>query len=276
MNELTKSNDHPMPVGINKYLNNPNDCFQLEIPIGTNIESVPGSGISGSWNEMRVMVGNIFWLKVSENPQVLSLLEQNQSIVCVTISGTLAATFCMKAPLREEANGVIEQMRNRNITCHIVSGDNANAVSAVASRVGIPQENVRYQFSPEQKLEYVRELMQNGKKVLFCGDGTNDAVAVAQASVGVNLGTSSDITLATADVVLCGGLEGIHLLIGVSRRSFHIVTFNFVWLLVYNLVAILAAAGALVKFWIPPADAGLGEVVSVLPVIFAAMTLVLG
>lgn len=276
VNELTKSNDHPMSVAINKYLNNSNDCSQLEIPIGTNIESVPGSGISGSWNGMRVMVGNIFWLKVSENRQVLSLNEQNQSIVCATIGGTLAATFCMKAPLREEANGVIEKMRNKNITCHIVSGDNANAVTAVASSVGIPQENVKYQFSPAQKLEYVRELMQNGKKVLFCGDGTNDAVAVAQASVGVNLGTSSDITLATADVVLCGGLEGINQVIGISRRSFHIITFNFVWSFAYNLVAILAAAGAFVKFRIPPAYAGLGEVVSVLPVIFAAMTLVIG
>lgn len=271
---LTKDNDHPTSVAIKKYLENFNDRDQLAIP--TNIESVPGSGIRGLWEGKTIMVGNMFWLNVSESPQVLSLLKQNHSIVCATIDDVLVASFCMKAPLREEANGVIEQLGSKNITCHIVSGDTANAVTAVANSVEIPFENVRYQFSPKQKLEYVLELMQNGKNVLFCGDGTNDAVAVAQASVGVNIGSSSDITLATADVVLCGGLEGINKLLGISRRSFRIISFNFVWAFVYNLVAILAAAGAFVNFRIPPAYAGVGEVVSVLPVIFAAMTLVIG
>lgn len=274
VDELTKENDHPMSVAMKKYLENLNDRAQLAIP--TNIESVPGSGIRGSWNGKKIMVGNMFWLNVSERPQVLSLLKQNYSIVCATIDDVLVASFCMKAPLREEADGVIERMRSKNITCHIVSGDNANAVTAVANSVGIPFENIRYQYSPMQKLEYVLELMRKGKKVLFCGDGTNDAVAVAQATVGVNIGSSSDITLATADVVLCGGLEGINQLLGVSRRSFRIISFNFVWAFVYNLVAILAAAGAFVNFRIPPAYAGVGEVVSVLPVIFAAMTLVIG
>jgi Cu2+-exporting ATPase len=115
--------------------------------------------------------------------------------------------------------------------------------------------------------------MAQGKVVLFCGDGTNDAVAIAQANVGVQIGSSSDITRATADVILLSGLEGILALIDVSKAAFRRMVFNFAWSAVYNVLAILLAAGAFVKVRIEPAYAGLGEIVSVVPVIVAALTI---
>ncbi|KIX07704.1 uncharacterized protein Z518_02358 [Rhinocladiella mackenziei CBS 650.93] len=105
-----------------------------------------------------------------------------------------------------------------------------------------------------------------------CGDGTNDAVAVAQANVGVPI-ESSNVTRATADVVLLSDLEGIVHLLDVSEAAFRRVIFNFVWSAIYNVFAILLAAGAFVKVRIPPAYAGLGEIVSVLPVVVAALTM---
>merc|ERR1712070_1324843 len=156
--------------------------------------------------------------------------------------------------------------RNRNITPHIVSGDHARAVEAVARSLDIGLPNTTSRRSPVQKKEYVSKLQASGKIVLFCGDGTNDAIALAQANVGVQLGSASDVAGAVADVVL----------LDVSKRAFVRISFNFVWSAVYNVFAILLAAGAFVKFRIPPAYAGLGEIVSVGPVILAAVSMLAG
>lgn len=275
VHSMATANDHPMSVAILQHLKGLFDGSSFPEPV-RNLESVPGSGIKGMWYRKSIMLGNIYWVRVDQNAYILNLLQQDHSIVCATVDGVLVAAFSLKAPLREEAKDVIDHMLGRNIVCHIVSGDNANTVMRVASKVGIPSKNVRYRHSPAQKQAYVLELMQSGKKVLFCGDGTNDAVAVAQATIGVTVGNASDITLATADVVLCGGLRGIEQLIRVCRRSSHVIFFNFLWAFIYNLVAISAAAGAFVEFRIPPTYAGVGEVISVLPVIFAAFTLMIG
>ena len=115
--------------------------------------------------------------------------------------------------------------------------------------------------------------MHQGKVTLFRGDGTNDAVAVAQANVGVQIESSSEVTRATADMGLLSNLEGVVNLLDASKAAFRRVIFNFVWSAVYNVFAILFAGGAFVKVRIPPAYAGLGENVSVLPVVVAALTM---
>jgi P-type E1-E2 ATPase len=111
---------------------------------------------------------------------------------------------------------------------------------------------------------------------MFCGDGTNDAVALAQADIGVQLGTASDVAGAVADVVLLGSLDGTLALLDISKRAFRLIVFNFTWSAAYNVFAILLASGAFVKFRVPPAYAGLGEIVSVVPVIIAAVSLLWG
>lgn len=126
--------------------------------------------------------------------------------------------------------------------------------------------------------DYVATLMSEGKIVMFVGDGTNDAVAVTQADIGVQLASilsASDVTRGAADVVLLVGLEGIPFLLDISGVSFRRMAFNFGWTAVYNVLAILLASGAMVNVRIPPAYAGLGEIVSVLPVIFAASTMLM-
>lgn len=101
-------------------------------------------------------------------------------------------------------------------------------------------------------------------------------MAIAQADVGVQIGTASDVTKSVCSVTLLGGLDGIVTFLDISRRAFFRIAFNFIWSAVYNVFAILQAASALqaVGFRIPPAYAGLGEIVSVLPVVLAAVSLV--
>lgn len=268
---LSEKSDHPMSAAMSAYLGSQEHSgISLD-----DVKDVPGSGIQGTWKNFKVKVGNPYWLKVDQDAEFCGISGDGYSYVCVSVDDQLAGVFCLKATLRPEAISVIEQFKARNITCHIVSGDNATAVQYIARLVGIPFDNIRFKHTPAEKLDYVRDLHKNGKNVLFCGDGINDAAAVTQANVGVQIGHSADLTLAAADVVLSGGLEGLVQILLISRKAYRIIMFNFGWAFVYNLVAILGTSGAFVNFRIPPAYAGVGEVVSVLPVILAAMSLAL-
>ncbi|KAK6496292.1 hypothetical protein TWF481_002317 [Arthrobotrys musiformis] len=266
---LTKENQHPVSMAVATHLQQHSIVFaKLE-----NVESIPGAGIQCEWQGSIIKAGNPYWLNIEDHPEVSTLIEQGMSLFCITSDSILVAAFGLKANIREEAKQVIADLQRRQIKCHILSGDGPRVVEDVATAVGIPLTNTASRHSPAQKQHYIKELMSSGRTVLFCGDGTNDAVAVAQANVGVQIGTTSDITRATADVVLLGGLDGILILLDISKRSSRRIIFNFAWSAIYNVFAILLAAGAFVKARIPPAYAGLGEVVSVVPVIVAALTL---
>ncbi|KAI2285744.1 hypothetical protein LOZ03_006562, partial [Ophidiomyces ophidiicola] len=265
---LVSDNKHPVSVSVAKYLENETADQRLE-----NVRSVPGAGVEATLNNAALRAGNPRWLQVEGHPAVTAVVQQCMTPLCMTINGELVAVFGLKSNLRPEVKSVIARLQQRNITLHIVSGDERKAVEDVAASVGIPAANVAARKTPAEKRDYVKALMDAGRTVLFCGDGTNDAVAIAQADVGVQIGSSSDVTRATADVVLLSGLEGLVFVLDVSKAAFRRILFNFVWSAVYNVLAILLAGGAFVKVRIPPAYAGLGEIVSVLPVIVAALSM---
>lgn len=162
---------------------------------------------------------------------------------------------------------------------HIVSGDDEAPVQDVATKLGIPTNNVRARISPADKQAYIKNLLTNDPDgptpiVIFCDDGTNDAVALAQATIGIHINEGSDIAQSAADIVLVRpSLSGILTVINASKVSVRRIKFNFGWSCVYNTFAVLLAAGAFVDARIPPEFAGLGELVSALPVIVAAVLL---
>lgn len=270
--ELVSGNKHPVSLAMSSYLE---EHDRLDTP-PIDVTSIPGAGISAKWNSSSIKAGNPYWTSTSTEPTVHSIIEAGMTAFCITLNDSLIAAFGLTSTLRDEAASVVKTLQSKNITCHIVSGDTHNSVLKIASRVGIDVENIASRSSPAQKMEYVKHLQSSNRIVLFCGDGTNDAVAVAQANVGVQIGSASDVTNGACDVTLLGGLEGLLTLLGISRRAFKRITFNFVWTAVYNVFAILLASGAFVKFRIPPAYAGLGEIVSVGPVIGAAVSLIWG
>ncbi|PNS20621.1 Copper-transporting ATPase ccc2 [Sphaceloma murrayae] len=266
---LVRDNDHPVSRAV-AGLERVKKATHTKVD---RVESVPGAGIKGSYQGKEVKAANPYWLGIDHHPGVVRLVEQGMTLLCVTVNDQPAAAFGLKSTLRPEAAAVVSELKRRALTCHVLSGDGPQVVRDVAQQVGIPPEMAMSRHKPAEKQAYVQGLMDSGKIVLFCGDGTNDAIAVAQANVGVQIGTASDVTKATAAVVLLSGLDGILVLLDVSRRGFKRIVFNFVWSAVYNVFAILLAAGAFVRVRIPPAYAGLGEIVSVFPVIVAAMSL---
>lgn len=266
---LLKDVAHPVSTAVaNGLRNQVSNTVAFE-----NSQSISGAGLHATWNGIRIKAGNPYWLGIDTYPAISQLVDRGMTILAVTLGSELIAIYGLKSTLRPEALAVIQDLHRRKLTCHIVSGDAAKVVENVAQTLGIAPQNIASRQIPSAKQVYVEKLIAQGKKVLFCGYGTNDAVAVAQAHIGVQIGASSDIMTATADVVLRGGLDGIPTLLDISKQAFVRVVFNFCWAGVYNLFAILLAAGAFVKVRIPPAYAGLGEIVSVLPVVLVALSL---
>ncbi|TLD30593.1 hypothetical protein PspLS_01819 [Pyricularia sp. CBS 133598] len=284
---VASGNKHPVSVAVAKHLE------KHTAPDLTDVHVVPGFGIEAKYKGLVVRAGNPHWTQTESHSTVARLQDQGMTIFAVSLADTPIAFYSLRTRLRVDAVAVVKQLQHRGISVHLVSGDQKRAVEAVATQVGIPQSNVASQYTPAQKREYVAHLMapssqqnQEPKVVMFVGDGTNDAVAVAQADVGVQLtaagvpggskgasAAASEVTRGAADVVLLSGLDGVLLLLDISRSASLRIKFNFAWSAVYNVLAILLASGALVAVRIPPAYAGLGEIVSVLPVIIAAATM---
>ncbi|KAM5353710.1 hypothetical protein ACJ41O_000360 [Fusarium nematophilum] len=273
---LVAGGKHPVSAAVEKHLQQ-----QPVKPMAgvVNVRVVPGAGIEADYKNSSLQAGNARWTKADPYPEVVRLQQAGLTTLVVTRDSIPLVVFGLTVQIRPEAAKVIAELKTRGIAVHLVSGDQTNAVKSVANTVGIPIENVAGERTPPEKRDYVAALMEDKTRyVLFCGDGTNDAVAVAQANVGAQMGgglTSSDVTQGAADVVLMNGLEGIPFLLNVSRASFNRMYFNFVWSGIYNVLAVTMASGAWVKFRIPPAYAGLGEMVSVVPVILAAVSMLL-
>ncbi|KAJ9129828.1 Heavy metal translocating P-type ATPase [Coniochaeta hoffmannii] len=241
---LVAGNKHPVSLAVAKHLE------QRATP-GTNptaIRVIPGAGVEAVLDNAELRAGHPKWTGTETDPSVTRLQDGGMTIFVVTRNTMPIAVYGLRTRLRNESAKVVAQLTRRNITVHLVSGDQRRAVETVAAQVGIP--NVASQCTPSHKRDYVATLMSEGKIVMFVGDGTNDAVAVIQADVGVQLASvlsASDVTRGAADVVLLAGLEGIPFLLDISVVSFRRMAFNFGWAAVYNVLAILLASGALVN-----------------------------
>ena len=268
---LTSQSNHPVSLAVSKYLT----AAGVKTDAVVQVIQKVGKGIEGIYNGRTVRVGNARWLKVEHVSPVRSLLSRNLTVLCATQENRLVAIFGMEATLRDDANMVVANLVQRGIAVSIISGDEIGAVQTVALKLGISQDLVRAKCTPREKQQYVRELMQADKNiVLFCGDGVNDAAALSQASVGVHMNSGTSAAWTAGDAILIRpALSGILVLLDLSRDSCRQMTFNFTWAAVYNVVAILFAAGAFVRVHLAPQYAGLGEAVSVLPVILVPLQL---
>ncbi|PLB47665.1 copper-translocating P-type ATPase [Aspergillus steynii IBT 23096] len=247
-------------------------------------KALTGKGVEGTSSGLILRAGNSHWLDLASDHRVQAVLSQGYTAFCFTINDTLAAIFALEDPLRPESTSTVTTLLERGISVHIVSGDDEGAVRSIAKALQIPSTNVRSRSTPADKRAYIEDLLSSAPTnrnqkttrpvVIFCGDGTNDAVALSAATIGIHMNEGTEVAKSAADVVLMrSSIEGILTVMAVSRKSIHRVWFNFGWSFVYNLFAILLGAGAFVNARIPPEFAGLGELVSVVPVVIAAVAL---
>ncbi len=272
---LIENSRHPVSVSVAAHLRDAG-VIATTVP---EPKSLTGKGVESTFGGRELRAGNSRWLNLPEDRLVQPMLAQGYTVFCFTIDNALQAVYGLEDELRPDAAETIETLQKRGVSVHIVSGDDDGAVQSLASKLNISGGNVRSRSSPADKQDYIQTLLATGIEprkpvVVFCGDGTNDAVALAQATVGVHVNEGTDVAQSAADVVLMRpSLAGILTMMDVSRKSVNRIKFNFTWSFVYNTFAVLLAAGAFVNARIPPEFAGLGELVSVLPVIVAALLL---
>lgn len=269
VNSLLSNIKHPVSVAVKKHLElqTTGKAETLGVTVHT------GKGVEGTVNGKRLKAGNSRWLGFDNHLDVQDSLAQGLTTFCVTINGQFVAMYGLEDLLRPDADATVLELQRRGISVSIVSGDDEGPVSFLAQRLGIT--NFRSKCFPLDKQNFMRGLDQDGQTTtIFCGDGTNDAVALAQATIGVHMNEGTDVAQSAADVILVrSSLTDILTLIDLSKAAMQRIAFNFTWSFIYNLLAILFATGVLVNTRIPPDYAGLGELVSVLPVIAIAMQL---
>ncbi len=212
--------------------------------------SVPGHGIRASADARRVHVGNAKWLEEERiDPAVLlpdaaELSERGRTPMFVAVDGRAAGILAVADEVKDGAPEAIRSLRAMGLEIVMLTGDEARTAKAVAARAGI--DHVRAGVLPDRKAEEVRRIQSEGKVVAMVGDGINDAPALAQADVGMAIGTGTDIAIEAGDVVLMSGdLRGVAAAISLSRATLRNIRQNLFWAFAYNVILIPVAAGVL-------------------------------
>lgn len=209
--------------------------------------SVPGRGISGILpNGARVLCGSqSFLLEQGISAEIDRQFDISAIAVLIAIDGRLAGRFVLSDQLREGARAVISGLAAEQMDIRLISGDHQATVDRIAAEIGV--SSAQGGMTPDQKLVYVTELQQRGRRVLMVGDGVNDAPALAAATVSCSLSGSSDIALENADVIITGDdLSRIATAYRISRATMTIIKQNLAWAFVYNIIGIpLAMTGLL-------------------------------
>ncbi|BDP44651.1 ATPase (plasmid) [Deinococcus aetherius] len=215
-----------------------------------SFEAVPGYGLEARVEGRLVQVGadrymQRLGLNVGEfAAQAERLGDEGKSPLYAAIDGHLAAVIAVADPIKEGSPEAVKALHRQGLKVAMITGDNARTANAIARQLGI--DEVLAEVLPSGKSDAVKELQAKGQKVAFVGDGINDAPALAQADVGLAIGTGTDVAVETADVILMSGdLRGVPNALALSRATLRNIKLNLFWAFAYNIVLIPVAAGVL-------------------------------
>jgi Cu+-exporting ATPase len=227
----------------------------VEAPNATGFEIAAGYGAHAHIDERTAVVGNARLMadhKVDLTPLAAaasSAASSAQTPVYVALDGRLLGMLAIADPVRPEAAAAITELHRRGLETWLVTGDVLAVGESVARVVGIPAAHVRAEVRPEGKIEFIREIQGRGRKAAMVGDGINDAPALAQADLGVAIGTGTDVAMEASDVTLVGGDPRlVATAINLSKQTMRTIRQNLFWAFAYNVVLIPVAMGVLYPF----------------------------
>lgn len=243
---VERSSEHPLAAAIVAYTRRE----RPRLPLASDVRAAPGQGVRGTVGGHTVLVGSKAYVEANgvetgvmrEHAQ--RLMHGARTLVFVAVDGALALVLGIADPVKPNAAAAIARLRALGLDVVMLTGDSSATAHAVASAVGI--STVIAGVLPKGKVEAIKALQRKGQVVAMVGDGVNDAPALAQADVGLALGTGTDVAAQAADAVLMrGDLISVADAIALSRRTMRIMRQNLGWAFGYNVVALPIAAGVL-------------------------------
>lgn len=267
---LEQNSEHPIATGIMQKLKD----FSISAPAAQNFNAITGKGVEAEVENKNIKVVSPGYLKEKNItlPDGFGA-DASETVVFVLIDDVLAGYIALSDAIRPESADAIKTLHDNNIKSVLLTGDNKQVAETVSKKIGI--DNYFAEVLPHQKLEKIKELQSKGAFVAMTGDGVNDAPALAQADVGIAVGSGSDIAAETAGIVLVNSNpKDIVNLILFGKATYRKMIQNLIWATGYNVVALPLAAGVLYKIGIllsPAAGAVLMSVSTVIVAINASM-----
>lgn len=245
---VEKKSEHPLGKAIVDYAGL-NDIRTLEV---NQFNSLTGTGIEASINKDKVLIGNSLLMKsnnISFNKDFQTKAEQfsseGKTSIYISINKKLSGIISIADTIRDETKNVVSILKKKNMEVILVTGDNENTAKEIAKEAGI--DRVYPEVMPGGKADLVKKLQAEGKIVAMIGDGINDSPALAQADVGIAMGTGTDIAIESADITLINGrINDLLSVINLSFKTIRTIKQNLFWAFIYNVIGIpLAALGLL-------------------------------
>jgi Cu+-exporting ATPase len=246
---VERSSEHPLGAAIAAGA----EDRGLKLSEAEDFNSITGKGVVAAVEGRRVVLGNIALLQeLGIEPGEIQgradqLRREGQTVMYVAIDGKIAGLLGVADPIKPSTREAVDLLRQDGIRLAVVTGDNQTTAKAVGDRLGLTE--VEAEVLPEHKAEVVKKYQRQGHKVAMAGDGINDAPALAQADVGIAMGTGTDVAIESADITLLkGDLRGIASARLLSRATMRNIRQNLFFAFVYNALGVPIAAGVLYPF----------------------------